>query len=251
MKEVFDEKKQKLITTGSIESTDKTPINHKPAIKFCSNDKNSMSDVEFIRWVKDSSKSLVEKIAKCQRLIHDDDDFYVAVDTKTNTYYICYRNLLMVDIDFYIKVKSEQNPMADEKNNQDPITSTINILNAYATKNKLTFAVYKTRNGIHAFLVSQQINRTMTEMTTNSYNDNNPWTIMRDLNCDSYYILYSYLRGWSVRLNRKKNEEIMKYDYLGLVGDEPIDEYLMELVNLHIKLVDQFKDSGPSLMFGN
>ena len=36
-----------------------------------------------------------------QRLIIDSTDFYVACDMLTNTYYICYKYLMMIDVDFY------------------------------------------------------------------------------------------------------------------------------------------------------
>ena len=65
--------------------------------------------------VKTIAPALQSKILKPQQLLHDDDDYYIATDMVTNTYYVCYRNLLMVDIDFY---KDEQTLTREQRTEQ-------------------------------------------------------------------------------------------------------------------------------------
>jgi hypothetical protein len=144
--------------------------------------------------VKMLSYVMSHSILKPQRLLMDDDDYYVAIDMYTNTYYICYRDLMMIDIDRY-KSKDE----------------TIDVLDDIKTKlskyPELFFRIFSSRNGYHIFV----LNRSM------DYKSDESIRLMYELGCDFYYIVYSYLRGWSVRLNKKKGEETVDnlYSWIG------------------------------------
>ncbi len=181
-------------------------------------------NVELVQLLADV---LISKVIKPQRLILDAEDYYIAIDMLTNTYYVCYRQLLMIDIDFY-KYKIEEKEILEK-------------IEAYALKNNLCFQIYKSQNGIHAFLVNKYCD----------YRDNKYLQIMLDLGCDFYYIVYSYLRGWCVRLNRKKRDTSAElYQYIKKVGVEKEDDHLMKLTSLHINLVEVFENVEPCLMFG-
>ena len=109
-------------------------------------------------------------------------------------------------------------------------------------KSKLRFMLYKSRNGVHGFLVSQQSN----------YKDDKTIDLQLELGSDFYYVIYSYIRGWSVRLNKKvADTSDILYKYICDVGDGKPDPHLLKLVNLHLSLVDVFKDTGVNSMFGN
>lgn len=201
--------------------------------------------------VKILSRIMSHSILKPQRLLVDNDDYYVAIDLFTNTYYICYRDLMMIDIDRYKHI---------DKDNQD-----IDILDEI--KNKLKkyteffFRIYASRNGYHIFLINKSMD----------YKSDQSIQLMSDLGCDFYYIVYSYLRGWSVRLNKKKGEEStdILYTWIGDVikgnffsSDLPfqncesdtlllmlqslnnitLDDRLETLTDLHIQLTNIFKD---------
>lgn len=191
--------------------------------------------------------SLIRSMVKPQRLIQNDPDYYIAADLRTNTYYICYRNLMMIDIDFY-KVSvhsSEQDKVqVDSPDYQSTINKRLEFLldlaEDYALLKGLRFRVYRSRNGIHLFLISRSADRkNLADLQ-----------VMLDLDCDFYYTVYSYLRGWSVRLNRKLKEETMSYQYLRDLGDEKPIEHLEKLVDLHLRLVEVFRGVEPSSMFG-
>jgi len=180
------------------------------------------------------SKTLTKYMLKPQQLIHDAEDYYIAQDMLTNTFYVCYKTLMMIDIDFY----------KEEMEETDKIQAILNRVKDYVQKSKveLNFMIYTTRNGIHLFLVNRKSN----------YKDLNDIKIMLDLNCDYYYSVYCYIRGWSVRLNKKKKENNVLYTYIGDVGNtNKKDKHLLKLVNLHINLLEVFKNEDESLMYGN
>jgi hypothetical protein len=180
-------------------------------------------------------------MAKPQRLLHDHSDYYVAVDLNTNTYYVCYRMLMMIDIDFY---KEQEKITVDDPNNKTKSDKRekelIGKIEDYALAKDLRFRIFRSRNGIHAFLISREAD----------YQYALDLKLMLDLDCDFYYTVYSHLRGWSVRLNRKIKEQQISYKYLCDVGDVDSLDKLERLVDLHINLIDVFKDVDPSTMFG-
>lgn len=174
------------------------------------------------------SSLLVSLIIKPQRLLHDTNDYYIAIDMYSHTIYMCYRQILMLDIDFYKDNinKSEEKIITD--------------LETYSIEKNLTFAVYKTRNGIHAFLISKEMD----------YKNKDSIKIMLDMEVDFNYIIYSYLRGWSVRLNKKMGEtNNCLYTFIKNVGSASIDKKLENLVLMHINLCEKFSNENPSKMY--
>lgn len=156
-----------------------------------------------------------------QRLLQDHDDFYIACDMMTNTYYICYKYLLMVDLD--IK------------------TSGSGLLESFKLGVNLSdcWSIYKSRGGYHCFLLNKRV----------PYGTEEQVNLMLKYNTDFYYVVYSYLRGYSVRLNKKKDESADIYEFVEMIGDvSNIDDKLLNLVNLHMDLTDTFSDEGFSLM---
>lgn len=186
-----------------------------------------------VMMVKALAPSLTNAIRKPQRLLHDDEDYYVAIDCRTNTYYVCYRTLLMIDIDFY-KDLATVDVIVDKFKQY--------VAQKSAEGHPLRFRLFKSRNGVHAFLVSQ----------ASSYRDDQTVEMQLELGSDFYYVVYSFIRGWSVRLNKKvADTSDLLYQHICDVGDAISDEDLLKLVDLHIKLVDVFKETGVNKMFGN
>ncbi len=197
-----------------------------------------LSDPKFRNMILDDNKisfdiiklfadGVKHTLKKPQRLLHDDENYYICIDMFTNTYYVCYKTLLMVDIDFYKK---------DEKNTTEDI---IKMFTDYCKdKPELKFRLYSSRNGIHGFLISQK----------SDSKSSKDIQIMIDLESDFYYTVYAYLRGWSVRLNRKKTDSDTLYKYICDIGEGNDNEDLINLVNLHINLVDTFKNTKPNTM---
>lgn len=113
---------------------------------------------EFIMYPKtietiDKLSPIFKKlITKPQKLIEDNNYYYVARDILTNTVYICFKNMLVLDIDLYKNI--------DDKNE---------VLQLLENSGH-TFRVYKTKNGYHAFCTSQTFNYT-NKQTNNRYDD--------------------------------------------------------------------------------
>lgn len=195
------------------------------------------------------SNIVKHSILKPQRLVADGDDYYVAIDLLTNTAYICYKNLLMIDIDKY--------------KGADNLPDIIKKLQTYP---QYFFRIYSSRNGYHIFILNKEMD----------YKSEESIRLMHALGCDFFYIVYSYLRGWSVRLNRKKFEnpkrplytwvgDVIKgvyfssdmswvtEDNLGISTDESLidilpNERLERLVDMHLMLTNDLAQIGISSM---
>ena len=136
----------------------------------------------------------------------------------------------MVDIDYYKEGTSQS---------QEEILTN---LRKYCEEHpQYRFKVYSTQNGLHAFLVS----------SSSDYRSEEAIKMMLDLGSDFFYVVYCYLRGWSVRLNKKKRDTKDElYTYITDIGTAPADEYLLKLVQLHLNLTTVFKGVPPCLMYG-
>ena len=137
----------------------------------------------------------------------------------------------MIDIDFY---KNDRTEIKTE--------DIINNFKLYCQKYpELKFRLYSSRNGIHGFLISHE----------GTYATDKFLKMELDLESDFYYVVYSYLRGWSVRLNKKeKDTKDILYEYICDIGEGHEIQHLTQLVDLHIKLVDVFKNTGKNTMTG-
>ena len=201
-----------------------------------------------VKSIKLLSTYVLRTLIKPQHLINDHKDYYVAVDMATRTGYICYKNLLMLDLDFYkLSVKFDV-----KVTKKDRITLLTTQLKSKCSRlPDHLFRIFSTRNGIHAFLVSNPMDRTKDDTIK----------LQLKMGSDFYYVVYSYLRGWSVRLNRKRaeiNEESNKstkitslYQDLGTIGTGQNNKHLNDLVDLHIKLTKDFDQTYiVSAMYG-
>lgn len=169
-----------------------------------------------------------------QRLLIDNHQFYMACDMITNTYYLCFKYLMMIDIDFYKK----DNPIDKEKNIQE--IKDIFIENVKSNPSNC-WRLYQTKGGVHAFLTSKKSN----------YNTKESCELMIKLGSDFNYVVYSYLRGWCLRINRKKLEEVIINNYLETIGSSKLElEEHLKLLNLHERMIKVFKDEDPSMMYG-
>ncbi len=199
--------------------------------------------------VKFMAPYLLKGLVKPQHLIEDHSDYYMAIDMATQTAYICFKNLLMIDIDFYkdasindvVSDKDEMAQLTPKMKKQKLYQKTIEVLKKKCPKG-YKFRIYGTRNGIHAFLVSQPMNPKSSDAIK----------LQLDIGSDFYYVVYSYLRGWSVRLNRKQGEtDPNLYQYLGEIGDGDSNKELVKLVNLHIDRLKDWEETDViSLMRG-
>jgi hypothetical protein len=148
-------------------------------------------------------------VKRPQILIDSDTDFYIAKDTKTNTIYKCFKNILIIDIDHEMD---------------------INHFNNYKD---YAFRIFKTTRGYHIFCISQHFD----------YKNKNTIRFMLANLCDYYYVVYTFIRGFCVRLNPKFNETCPIYSDLGIFGDpDLIDDSIDSVVKSHLLLCDDYTD---------
>ena len=69
----------------------------------------------------------------------------------------------------------------------------------YFSKKKESFRIFKSINGYHVFCTSKKF----------KYRSKESLEFMLNNMCDKYYCMYSYLRGYCVRLNKKFDEECL------------------------------------------
>lgn len=198
-------------------------------------------------------------ICRPQRLLFDCDEYYICHDFPSNTYYICMRDVTMIDIDFNHKTdggglvldKSDVDDVIDDVDDKIEEQEAINeqkvdafrveyikwLVSECDQNRDWRFAIFWSRKGLHVFPVH-----------TILQGDNRIDMQLR-LKCDFWYTIYTYLRmGSSIRLNAKANEQAPIYSFIGYLGHGQIDENLDAQVFLHYHLQGAFLDLGESRM---
>ena len=128
---------------------------------------------------------------------------------SVDMYYVKFYHLFCVDfdqVDSYEEIRQRLIPFSDQ----------------------LTFEVYRTTNGFHAYCVSRSI----------EFNSCIAFKLATNLGCDDQYIRFSMYNGWKIRLTRKFSEEPFVEKYVGSVGSAPVITDLLTLV----KMKDQLRD---------
>lgn len=153
----------------------------------------------------------IQGVKRPQSLVETHGEYYVARDLKTNTVYMCYKKVLMLDID---NAGLECEELVERLRGIHPAVS---------------FQIYKTAKGYHAFCVSKRFNYRSKETVEFMYS-------FKDLGVDIDYIRYCYIRGFCVRLNKKFDGETSdNYRYVTTTNPELVDATLKELVDLHVQ----------------
>lgn len=130
-------------------------------------------------------------------------------------YYIVFYDLLMIDLDTNIDVSMIQSLLLER-----------------LSQLKLTGRLYKTYNGYHLFITSKSLN----------HKSNETKYVMGVLGCDIFYNTFSYLNGFKVRLNPKlRDNEIVAAEYIGVIGEEPEDNNLLQLLGMHDEYIREHK----------
>lgn len=150
-------------------------------------------------------------VQRPQQLLQDHSEYFVAMDLSTKCIYMNYKHVMMLDLD---NIPSNE------------IDVKVQELHNWCLNQNTCCAIYKTTRGLHVFFIDKKRNHKCHEGLQTAY----------DLGCDFNYILFTYVRAWSVRLSPKAHEddEQALYSEYGLIGDEQhIDNELYDLVKLH------------------
>jgi len=130
-------------------------------------------------------------------------------------YYITFYDFLMVDI--------------------DDINLNISHLNDMMIELGFVGRLYRTYNGYHLFLTSHSFYHKSKETKE----------IMLLLGCDLFYITFSYLNGFKIRLNPKiRDEEYIAAEYHSIIGpyqNIPENTQLLHFLSIHDKYLQYHK----------
>ena len=234
------------------------------------------------RLIKEIAPYYAMLVKKPQKLEVDLESGYMALDLATNTWYFC-SNTLMVDVDSYkmengqdVDIKSilphcmcqieqviENFQDIDHCDFESGIRRKATWMN-YKCKHggkagrkvipecQFHWCTYKSRNGWHAFLLSHNLDP----------KSDIAIQLLIEAQADLFYIVFCYLRYWSVRLNRKEGEVVGKdgmYPYLGdmvkgkIIKRDKTSKVLQGNifnVNLHLKFAEMCKNERPVIGSG-
>jgi hypothetical protein len=173
---------------------------------------------------------LLQRMKKEQELIETTEDYYVARDLVDNTIYICFKELMVIDIDI--------DQGSDEQFDVDK------IIKHFSEIKEMSFRIYGRKDELNNFCAYHVV------CTNKKVGFRNKETIsfMIANFCDFYYTIHSYIRGFCVRLNNKFNTP-NQYEYAGRVSEqgtinkENEDQDLVKLVELHESLIEFYSKS--------
>lgn len=162
--------------------------------------------------------------------------FLLTFDPRKRIFAICFANILCVDID-------EKQGIDKEK--------AAELVQKYAESHGLTFRLYETDRGMHAYCTSK----------TFDFREEETWDIMHEMKCDLHYIAFSANRGFCLRLSPKlfddssqdlalgipKTEEDFNKEFVQrewcqkIVGSTREDPALVSMINFMMQLTGYIK----------
>jgi len=159
-------------------------------------------------------------INKPQQLIKDEEDYYVAVDMRTNTKYICFKDLCVLDFD----ISEYQFKSKDE---------ILTYLEQNDQLQEIPYMCVETRNGYHIYLMD--IPREHNSIETIDF--------LLQFKSDIFYKFYCYLRGFSIRFNKKEANEEDLFTNIKLVNKskKKINRKLRHLFHKQVEYIDNAK----------
>lgn len=166
---------------------------------------------------------LLQSMKKEQELIDTTEDYYVARDLVDNTIYICFKELMVIDIDQGSTGDSEQSEHLDIDK----------IIKHFKKQKEMSFRIYGRKNELnnfcayHVFCTNKKV----------VYRDKETISFMIANFCDFYYTVHSYIRGFCVRLNNKFKTP-NQYEFICKINAENEDPELVKLVELHENLIN-------------
>jgi len=165
---------------------------------------------ELLQDIIDTAPYYLQGINREQILIDTHKDYYIARDIMTNSVYMCFRNLLMLDFD-----------------NVDGIVELLTSDKTHSWK------IYKTTRGFHAFCVSHEYEYRKRETVE---------LMLKYKDIDIDYIRFCYLRGYCVRLNKKFYQDMNtgNYIYIATTNSENVIQKLDLLTDLHIEKCKEY-----------
>lgn len=163
--------------------------------------------------VVNCSPGVIPLVNGPQRCIYTDTDYFVGVEMKNNTYYVCYKDILMIDIDF----------------KYGPIDIT-----GLPFRKTDSYLVQRSANGYHIYVTNRRFDLTSKEAID----------YMIEFKSDITYIMCCYIKkGTTVRVNRKHKDEDPKiYETMSTINQDLVDPTIIERIRVQIKYIREFQD---------
>ena len=158
---------------------------------------------------------LIVYLNKPQRLLKDNSNYYIAIDLLTNIKYICFKNFCILDFDI-------------NKNNFTNKNDILEYLDNNKLLNNLVYYRVETERGYHIYLLDKP----------RLYSDIDTFYFLNNFKSDIYYKFYCYIRGFSIRLSFKDNDNYI-YKSIKLINKNKIKPSI-ELLNLFNKHIEYF-----------
>lgn len=165
------------------------------------------------------------------RPLYTGPDYFIGVDMNINMYCIYYKDLMVIDVDIHKDYRDKG--LLDWKQFIKNRETIVERATDYSKLTGDTYVIYESKNGFHVFVVNRRFNKRAPETSRYLYNFSK-----NDVRVDFNYIVFSYIVGYVVRLNKKNVRDCM-YEYIATVGTH-IDPELKKLVDLHIEKTDEF-----------
>lgn len=177
---------------------------------------NTNKEYYLTKLLKSYCDFLKPTIIKPQKLLNNSNDYYVAMDMITNTKYICFKNFCILDFDI-------------NKNDFQTKEDILNYINHNNFLNHTPYMLVETRKGFHIYLLDKP----------REYNNLDTFEFLLDFQCDKWYKLYCYMRGFSIRLNFKEGDTKLMYN-MKLVNKtkKKYDLKLYKLFMKHLEYID-------------
>lgn len=149
------------------------------------------------------------------RILDSTSEYALGIHVQESLYFISYKNLLMLDY--------------DTKEELEKLKEYMNVMEGTS----LIFRIVETKRGYHCFLTNKKV----------CHDSDEAYWILRDSGSDLFHSLGSMIRGYSVRLNRKHDDDF--YREVGTLrskaaADAEEDPELVELYNLHLVLFQKY-----------
>lgn len=179
------------------------------------------------------------------QLLYDDPDLYIVFDCTAYTYYACFRNLTMIDVDISpLSITDQEDEQKNDEKRAEHVLDSCSeylkwLIQECEKHRDWRFAIFRSRNGLHVFPLHHSFTDALEERAE----------FQLSLKCDFYYALFCYLRhGCAIRLNPKPDEIAdgqSIYQFVGFLGYGSTNPEILALVNLHIELTHLFHTPTP------
>ena len=179
-----------------------------------------LSHVESSEQLDKIAQETCRHLFRHQQLLYSNSTYYVACDVSTRTRYICYKDIVMLDFDV----------------GKSGFCSKDDIL-TYLKSDviaKYPCIIHETCHGYHCFLLDER----------RQHNSFDTFMFLQSFRQDPNYSLYCYIRGFSVRLTRKRDDDTSRPLYRVVHGQRgTLQRDIQRDIGVMFKYMDESQET--------